>query len=332
MQIHSEEPPEEMTGFSGHLHQRGWKAEAWKPIGEISGLLFQKGWRSEAWKPRKFVLKGKKLYCYLGDSERSSYLIDNESFVTMISNGDDGKDVKGVGEDGHQYIFSVVTKNITTGYSMNKVVLSAPDDVALNSWIDALAEAAFDGKPMTLLSVWPKTFRNQSDLFNVHYDGRAVKDGNKFKAYQLERAPFATFFEKIPLRDMPVLLRQTWCFSTVDSPLGGLPADVVSQNLPLVKLFYTLIMITKNTNNPNSDHDGSDGNQSPSPSNRQSDRQSERQSVRDEKQDQYQSQNDFTLLWMVTNIRSTVGLSSDIPNGHEVQLYSNKHRWTYFHL
>ena len=247
-----------MQEFSGHLHQKGWKADNWKQDKvEISGFLHQKGWRSEAWKPRKFLLKGKILHCYLGDSERSAHLIDAESFVSVINRDDkekmerleeskkgDKSDKQKI-QDEHRFIFTVRTKNITTGYAKNNITLSAPNEHSLNSWLEALSECAFEGHRISIPYLWPKMFRNQSDLFAISYSGRNVDRGTTFKAFQVELAPFSVYSDKKPLVSTVISpsARSVWTYSNTAASLETQPTDVASQAVPILKLFYTLIMI-----------------------------------------------------------------------------------------
>ena len=236
-----------MTEFSGHLHQKGWKAETWKAKdAAISGLLLQKGWRSEAWMPRKYVLRGKILHCYLGDSERSAYLIDAESFVTVIQNGAKEEGVKESSDDAHKFIFSIRTKNRTMGYSVNNVTLSAPDENALNDWLEALSAAAFEGEVINIPHIWPKKFRNQSNLFTISYNGRNVQNGNSFKSFQLEGPPFDTFVDKMhQVKEVsPLMSRLKWATTTSTASLTIPRSDVALLNVPVLKLLYTLIMIS----------------------------------------------------------------------------------------
>ena len=196
--------------------------------------------------PRKYVLRGKILHCYLGDSERSAYLIDAESFVTVIQNGAKEEGVKAPSDDAHKYIFSIRTKNRTMGYSVNNVTLSAPDENALNDWLEALSAAAFEGEVITVPHIWPKKFRNQPNLFTISYDGRNVKNGNSFKSFQLERPPFDTFVDKMhQVKEVsPQLSRLRWAISKSDALLCTPPSDVAPLNIPVLKLLYTLIMIS----------------------------------------------------------------------------------------
>lgn len=348
-----------MQEFSGHLYERGWKAEAWKPKKELTGLLHQKGWRSEAWKPRKFVLKGKILICYLGDSMRSQHLIDAESFVSVVNRDDRRGEIKERGDKGdrgdrgdggpsrgtnsrhieeHRFIFTIRTKNITAGYSKNKITLSAPNEHSLNSWLEALSECAFEGQRISIPYLWPKIFRNQTDLFTISYSGRNVDKGTVFKAFQVEGAPFATYSDKkpSPLKELPQNnLRGIWAYSNTASSLEAAPSEVTSQNVPVLKLYYTLIMLIANTDDD--DHDDT---------------------VRKKYLPvltrtfiififipfifilfisyllifahyfhyfryyypyfRYFQCGEFSMLWMVTNIRSNAKLSADTPNGQEV--------------
>lgn len=246
----------EMNEFSGHLHQKGWKAEIWKAKdAAISGLLLQKGWRSEAWMSRRYILRGKILYCYLGNSERSAYLIDAESFATVIQNGAKDNGARGFFDDAHKFIFTIRTKNRTTGYSMNNITLSAPDENALNDWLEALSAAAFEGQLTKFPNIWPKPFRNQVNIFTISYDGRNVNNGNSFKSFQLEGPPFGTFSDRMhKIKEVsPLLSRLRWATSGSFISSTVAPTDVALLNAPVLKLFYTLIMISSKVSLEGSD-------------------------------------------------------------------------------
>ena len=218
---------------------------------EYSGFLDEKGWRADgSWKPRKFILKGKVLRSYSSGQLRSSYIIDAESFLTVILPGVNDHGVKSLADDKHKYVFSVCTKIYDPAFRRSKLVLSAPDERTLNSWLKVLGECAFDGETVNIPEVWPGAFRNQANLFQINYYGRIVSEGSHFSSSQLEQPPFSSSSDtRIGAKSNFKLLKHAWSSSPKIKALApnvGTISPLSPQSSGL-KLFYTLILVASET-------------------------------------------------------------------------------------
>lgn len=218
---------------------------------EFSGFLDERGWRADSlWKPRKFILKGKALRSYSSGQLRSTYVIDAESFITVIRPGVNDHGVKSFADDKHKHVFSICTKIYDPAFRKSKLVLSAPDERALNSWVKVLGECAFDGETIDVPEIWPGAFRNQVNLFQVSYYGRNVTDGSHYTSTQLELPPFSSSADtRIGAKSNFKLLKHAWSKSpkikaNVTNTGAAGPLSLQSSGL---KLFYTLILVASET-------------------------------------------------------------------------------------
>lgn len=233
---------------------------------EFSGLLEEKGWRNDAsWKPRRFTLKGKVLRSYVANQERNSYIIDAESFLSVIHPGVNENGTKSFADEQHKYVFSICTKSFPPAFSKNKIVLAAPDETSFNSWIKVFSECAFEGVTENIPELWPNSFRNQINLFSISFNGRNIYDGSTFSAVQLEVAPFTTSLDtKVVQKNNSKQVRHVWSYSnsahslstnclipTVMASASALaPADtpiLLPSSHPCLKLYYTLILVAAQT-------------------------------------------------------------------------------------
>ena len=227
---------------------------------EFSGFLEEKGWRSDApWKPRRFSLKGRVLRSYVGDHERNSYIIDAESFISVIPPGVNENGTKSIADEYHKYVFSICTKSFAPAFSKNKIVLAAPNETSFNSWIKAFSESAFEGVTENIPELWPNSFRNQRDLFNISFNGRNVSDGSAFSSFQVEVAPLHTSSDTRAVQKNNLkLVKNMWSYSnsvhslSSNCPISNIaaPGDVPALPLsshPGLKLHYTLILVSAQT-------------------------------------------------------------------------------------
>lgn len=100
-----------------------------------------RGLRLETWKPRKFVLNGSVLRSYVDDpsrghQERGAYLVDADTFVTVIHNFLDEPRAK----ERHTYVFSLLTKNMNDGYMTTRLTVSARDEDSFLRWLKVIRE------------------------------------------------------------------------------------------------------------------------------------------------------------------------------------------------
>lgn len=233
---------------------------------DFSGFLEEKGWRSDApWKPRRFSLKGRVLRSYVGDQERSSHIIDAESFLSVISPGLHENGTKSYADEHHKYVFSICTKSFAPASSKNKIVLAAPNETSFNSWIKAFSECAFEGVTENIPELWPNSFRNQIDLFKVSFNGRSVNNGSTFSSFQLEAAPLNTSSDaKAAHKNNLKLVKHLWSYSNSANSLStncliptimALASGMNPDDLPVLplsshpglKLYYTLILVSAQT-------------------------------------------------------------------------------------
>jgi PH domain len=233
---------------------------------EFSGFLDEKGWRNDApWKPRRFSLKGRVLRSYVGDQERSSYIIDAESFLSVIPQGVNENGTKSLADENHKYVFSICTKSFAPAFAKNKIILSAPNETSFNSWIKAFSECAFEGVTENIPELWPNSFRNQVNLFDISFNGRRVNNGSTFSSFQLEVAPLHTSSDtKAVQKNNLKLVKHLWSYSNSANSLStkclipsimALASDMAPGDIPVLppsshpglKLYYTLILVSAQT-------------------------------------------------------------------------------------
>ena len=109
----------------------------------FSTLLDVRGLRLETWKPRKFVLKGSILRSYVddpnrGDHERGAYLVDADTFVTII---DDFKD-EARAKIRHTHVFQLLTKNLNDGHMTTRLTVSARSEEAFITWVKVIGDCS----------------------------------------------------------------------------------------------------------------------------------------------------------------------------------------------
>ena len=109
----------------------------------FSTFLDVRGLRLETWKPRKFVLKGSILRSYVddpnrGDHERGAYLVDADTFVTII---DDFKD-EARAKIRHTHVFQLLTKNLNDGHMTTRLTVSARSEEAFITWVKVIGDCS----------------------------------------------------------------------------------------------------------------------------------------------------------------------------------------------
>ena len=109
----------------------------------FSTFLDVRGLRLETWKPRKFVLKGSILRSYVddpsrGDHERGAYLVDADTFVTII---DDFKD-EARAKIRHTHVFRLLTKNLNDGQMTTRLTVSARSEEAFIAWVKVIGDCS----------------------------------------------------------------------------------------------------------------------------------------------------------------------------------------------
>lgn len=102
-----------------------------------------RGLRLETWKPRKFVLNGSVLRSYVddpcrGDHERGAYLVDVDTFVTVIHDFQDEPRAK----EKHGNVFSLLVKNMNDGYMTTRLTISARDEETFFSCMKEISDCA----------------------------------------------------------------------------------------------------------------------------------------------------------------------------------------------
>ena len=110
----------------------------------FSTFLDVRGLRLETWKPRRFVLKGSVLRSYVddpsrGDHERGAYLVDADTFVTVIDNFQDEARAK----IRHTHVFQLMTKNLNDGYMTTRLTVSARSEEAFITWVKLIGDCSY---------------------------------------------------------------------------------------------------------------------------------------------------------------------------------------------
>ena len=109
----------------------------------FSTFLDVRGLRLETWKPRKFVLRGSVLRSYVddpnrGNHERGAYLVDADSFVTIIDDFQDEARAK----IRHTNVFQLFTKNLNDGQMTTRLTVSARSEESFITWVKVIGDCS----------------------------------------------------------------------------------------------------------------------------------------------------------------------------------------------